>query len=88
MLDTFYGAATMHGMKEEEYFEKMGATNIENEQATRDYFRTNMEAIKVKENTVFILVDQWWRGIDSRSFGLLEVSLIDGVVVGYEDQVD
>ena len=82
-LDAFYGIATMHGLNEEEYFNQVPSRNIENEQFTRDYFNTNMNPVTVKENTVFILVDQWWRGIDSRDYGLLPIDKIEGIVKGY-----
>lgn len=84
LLDTFYGKATMHGLNEEEYFIKTDPKNITNEQSTREYFNTQMDAVTVQENTVFILVDQWWRGIDSRFYGTLPIEEIEGVVIGYE----
>jgi signal peptidase I len=34
---------------------------------------------------VFILVDQWWRGTDSRDFGPLSIKKIEGIVIGYEE---
>ena len=83
LLDTFYGIATMHGWNEEEYFNKVPSKNNPNEQLTRDYFNTNMNAVNVNENTVFILVDQWLRGTDSRDFGSLPIEEIEGIVVGY-----
>ena len=43
-----------------------------------------MEPIKVEENTVFVLVDMWWRGTDSKDFGLLPVKNIQGKVLGYK----
>ena len=42
----------------------------------------NMAAVTVKENTVFILVDQWWRGTDSQEFGPLPIDEIEGVIIG------
>jgi signal peptidase I len=42
----------------------------------------NMAAVTVKENTVFILVDQWWRGYDSREYGPLPVEEIEGIITG------
>lgn len=83
VLDTFYGRAVMHGMDEETYFEKMNPSNIVDEQSSRDYFNTNMEPIIVEEDTVFVLVDQWWRGTDSKNFGLLPLERVQGKVLGY-----
>ena len=81
-LDTFYGKATMHGLGEEEYFKKTPRSAIGNETSTREYFNMNMAAVTVKENTVFILVDQWWRGTDSREFGPLPIDAVEGVIIG------
>lgn len=84
-LDTFYGKATMRGLDEEEYFIQTDPKNIANEQRTREYFSTQMDTVTVQENTVFILVDQWWRGIDSRFYGNLPIEEIEGVIIGYEE---
>ena len=73
------------GLNEEEYFKNVPSRNIANEQLTRDYFNTNMNAVNVKENTVFVLVDQWWRGTDSRDFGPLPIEKIEGIIVGYKE---
>ncbi|MHA6259047.1 signal peptidase I [Sporosarcina sp. CAU 1771] len=85
LLDTFYGKATMHGLGEEEYFKAVDSIVIEDEQGTRDYFNTNMDDVTVQENTVFVLVDQWWRGIDSRDYGTLPIEQIKGIVIGYKE---
>lgn len=82
MLDTFYGKATMHGLEEEEYFIKTPRSAIGNEKSTREYFNMNMASVTVKENTVFILVDQWWRGYDSREYGPLPIGEIEGIITG------
>nr|WP_255723364.1 signal peptidase I [Sporosarcina sp. ACRSL] len=81
-LDTFYGKATMHGLDEEEYFIKTPRSAIGNEKSTREYFNMNMASVTVKENAVFILVDQWWRGYDSREFGPLPIEEIEGIITG------
>lgn len=64
----------------------MNPSNIEDEQAIWDYFEMDMEPIEVEENTVFVLVDQWWRGVDSKDFGLLPLDRIEGKVLGYSSQ--
>ena len=84
-LDTFYGKATMHGLGEEEYFNTVSSSVIVNEQSTREYFNMNMAAVSVEENTVFILVDQWWRGYDSREYGPLPIGEIEGVIIGHAE---
>lgn len=83
-LDAFYGRATMHGLTEDAYFKKIDAKRIESEQQTRAYFNTDLKAVRVKENAVFVLVDEWWRGIDSQDFGLLPLTEIEGVIIGHE----
>ncbi|MBD7983769.1 hypothetical protein H9649_04185 [Sporosarcina sp. Sa2YVA2] len=82
MLDTFYGKATTRGFGEEEYFEVTPSSAIADEQATRAYFNMDMPAENVEVNTVFILVDQWWRGYDSREYGPLPIGEIEGVITG------
>ncbi|MDN4608778.1 signal peptidase I [Sporosarcina highlanderae] len=81
-LDTFYGKATVRGMGEEEYFKTAPKRNIS--QAWRDYFNMDVAPVIVKENTVYLLVDHWWRGTDSRDFGPLPIEKIEGIILGYE----
>ncbi|MCM3638462.1 signal peptidase I [Sporosarcina luteola] len=81
-LDTFYGKATMHGLSEEEYFNTVASSRIVDEQSIREYFNMDMAAVTVEENTVFILVDQWWRGYDSREYGPLPIGEIEGIIIG------
>ena len=84
-LEAFYAEATMRGLTEDAYFETMNPENIANEASTREYFHTNMEAITLKENEYFILVDQWWRGTDSRTIGPIQHDSIEGIIIGYEE---
>lgn len=83
-LDTFYGEATIFGMGEDQYFQNADLSRLESIESTRTYFNTNMEPIQVEEGTVFVLVDAWWRGTDSKDFGLLPVERIQGKVLGYQ----
>jgi len=82
-LDTFYGEATKTGATEEEYFEHADLSGVEDIDAVKRYFKTEMNPVHVEEGTVFVLVDQWWRGTDSKDFGLLPVERIQGTVLGY-----
>ena len=82
-LDTFYGVATSLGLTKEEYFETINLKNI-NKEEMENYFNTSMEPIKVEDNAVFVLVDMWWRGTDSKDFGLLPEENIQGKVLGYK----
>lgn len=82
-LETFYAKATKHGMDEEAYFAKMDTSTIENIEATKAYFATTMDPVHVIEDSLFVLVDQWWRGTDSREFGVLLQGHVEGKVLGY-----
>lgn len=84
-LDTFYAIPTMWGRGKEEYFKNMDSSDIANEKYLNDYFATSMQPVKVTENTIFVLVDQWWRGTDSKDFGLLPMASVVGKVLGYKD---
>lgn len=82
-LDTFYGVATSAGLTKQQYFETVNLNNINKEEMEK-YFNTSMDSIKVEKNTVFVLVDMWWRGTDSKDFGVLPVENIQGKVLGYK----
>lgn len=84
-LDTFYGEATVFGKGEEEYFEDADLSRINDIDWLKRYFKTEMNPVVVEEDTVFVLVDQWWRGTDSKNFGLLPVDQVEGKVLGYLD---
>ena len=82
-LEAFYSHATMRGMKEKKYFDAEDLSHIENKESTREYFHTSMVPIEVPTGSVFVLVDQWWRGTDSRDFGTLPIERIEGKILGY-----
>lgn len=86
-LDAFYSEATVRGMDEKAYFESLNNTNSQhvNDTVMKDYFATEMSEVSVQENTYFVLVDQWWRGIDSRTLGPIHIDKINGVILGYQD---
>lgn len=83
-LATFYSKATVRGMEEEEYFVKSNPASRASDEFWKEYFATNMDPVKVSENTIFVLVDHWWRGTDSREFGVLSFDRIEGKVLGYQ----
>lgn len=82
-LDTFYSKALSRGMEQEEYFEKVAPANRGDDEYWKEYFATTMEPVKVEENTVFVLGDNWWRSSDSRYFGVLPMENVEGKVMGY-----
>lgn len=84
ILNTFYGGATSFGLKKDEYFERVEAENVNIEEMEK-FFNTSMEPITVGENTVFVLVDTWWRGRDSREYGAIPMEELKGKVLGYEE---
>lgn len=83
-LNTFYAKALRNGMDEDVYFEGLTSINKAKEKAWRKYYSTSMKPVKVEEKTVFVLVDNWWRGHDSKNFGLLEIERIEGQILGYQ----
>ncbi len=85
-LETFYGRATRFGLNAEEYLKKVDKNSFVNEEAIRETFSISASLTHVKENEVYILVDQWWRGTDSRYFGALKQTEIIGVVLGFEEK--
>lgn len=83
-LDTFYSKALMTGMDEDEYFQNVNPANIVNKEAIREHFALTMEPVKIKEHTIFVLVDNWSRGVDSKEFGVLPTGNIEGKIMGYK----
>ncbi|WP_052344297.1 signal peptidase I [Bacillus ndiopicus] len=86
-LATFYGEAIQFGMNKEQWYarEHEKKQTKEQEQQTKDYYNLAMPAITIEEGTIFVLVDAWWRGYDSRRFGLISVDAVRGIVLGYEE---
>lgn len=83
-LDTFYSKALSRGRNEEEFFKESNPANRAPDEYWKEYFATSMNPVKVEENTIFVLVDNWWRGVDSRDFGVLTIDNIEGKVLGYK----
>ncbi|WP_203247199.1 signal peptidase I [Sporosarcina beigongshangi] len=80
-LEAFYSIPTVRGMAMEEYFEKVSSQNT---MMNEEDFQENMESILVPEGSVFVLGDQWWRSVDSRHFGPISLSDVEGKVLGYD----
>lgn len=83
LLQTFYGVATSGGLTKDEYFARVTAENV-NIKEMEKYFQTSMDAIEVQEDTLFVLVDMWWRGKDSQELGLIPLDQVEGQIIGYE----
>lgn len=83
-LDTFYSKALNKGIGQKEYFEKVDPANRGDEESWKEYFATTMEPVKVEENTLFVLGDNWWRSVDSKDFGVLPMDNVEGKVLGYK----
>lgn len=83
-LDTFYSEARRLGLNMEEWFEPNDESSMEiiNSKSEED-FKENMKAVKIPDDSVFVLSDDWFRGTDSRYFGPLKLSTIEGKVLGY-----
>ncbi|WP_438314573.1 signal peptidase I [Sporosarcina sp. FA9] len=80
-LDTFYSKLLWAGMNEKEFHVKRA--NRGDDEATKKYFATTMEPVKVEENTIFVLSDNGARGVDSRDFGVLPMNSVEGKILGY-----
>jgi len=83
-LNTFYSKALRNGMNEDLYFEGLTSINKSKEKAWRKYYSTSMKPVNVEKKAVFVLVDNWWRGHDSKNFGLIEIKNIEGQILGYQ----
>ncbi|WP_081797018.1 signal peptidase I [Bacillus ndiopicus] len=86
-LDAFYGEATKFGMNKEQWYaqENKRPQTKEQEKQTKAYYNLAMSKVTVEEGTAFVLVDAWWRGSDSRNFGLIPMETVKGIVLGYEE---
>ncbi|RDU36492.1 signal peptidase I [Neobacillus piezotolerans] len=78
-LEAFYAKKRRAGHDMEAYLAK----DLPNSTITEKDFKENMPRIKIPDSAVFVLSDDWFRGTDSRNFGPLNVSAIEGKVLGY-----
>ncbi len=83
-LDTFYSKALSRGRNDEEFFKESNPATRASDEHWKEYFATSMDPVKVEENTVFVLGDNWWRSADSRYFGILPMENVEGKVLGYK----
>lgn len=81
-LDAFYGSARNHGMNEEEYMEWANEKG-EDPRRFNDYFHQNVKEIAIPHEHYFVIGDNWWRSVDSFTFGPIHSKNIVGTVIGY-----
>lgn len=77
-LDTFYGSFHHRGMDFDQYLKWREETNQADE-----YDKPAFLELTVPADHVFLLGDDWFRGIDSRVFGPMPIENIRGKVLGY-----
>ncbi|MFC4409637.1 signal peptidase I [Chungangia koreensis] len=82
-LDTFYGYTQALGRNMDEWFELDKNSDAFESFATEKDFKINTEPITVPKTSVFVVSDYWMRGTSSIDFGPIEVSKIEGKVLGY-----
>ncbi|MBB4826292.1 signal peptidase I [Sporosarcina luteola] len=80
-LDTFYSYPTFRGMRKDEYLK---TNDVSKSSLTKKDFEEDMDTIEIPEDSVFVMGDQWSRSVDSRLFGPLSISEIQGLAIGYE----
>jgi signal peptidase I len=77
-LVAFYGESRRLGRNMEEWLENNSSSNL-----TEEDFNVDMEPTQVPESSVFVLSDDWIRGASSINFGPVDISEIEGKVLGY-----
>ncbi|WP_409270320.1 signal peptidase I [Neobacillus sp. SCS-31] len=78
-LESFYAKKTRSGQDMKTYL----SHDLPHSSITEEDFKEDMGPIKVPQSAVFVLSDDWFRGTDSRHFGPLDISAIEGKVLGY-----
>ena len=87
LLDTFYGRAHRLGHDLDSLKKSLESTDLEehireNIKNNVNYFQQLiMNEIKISENSVYLVDDDWFRSIDSRLFGSLPTDNIEGKVL-------
>ncbi len=92
-LIAFYGKLRWWGMDKEDYNtlrkEDKDYNEICDENCVErylDYFDSNVKEITLSEHEIFVLGDNSIRSIDSRTFGPLQINLVVGKVLGYQEK--
>lgn len=83
-LETFYGQKNKYGFTKEEYikFNKEEDPSFSLSKEELVFFNESMEEIQLSKQQIFVIGDNWWRGVDSRLFGPLALDAIEGKVIG------
>lgn len=79
-LDNFYSFPTFRGQSEDEYVKSSAASTLTLNMKEFE----NMEPIQIPKGSVFVIGDKWSSSIDSRLFGPLSISEIQGRLVEYD----
>lgn len=86
----FYGRVNKYGFTEEDYvaFMKEKDPGYVMSDLDRQLFGTDMKKIRIPDDNYFVINDNWWRSVDSRSFGPVPANRIIGKVVGVSRDYD
>ncbi|WP_059170748.1 signal peptidase I [Bacillus sp. FJAT-27445] len=78
-LEAFYAKKRRGGLDMAAYLAKKLPHSYINEED----FKEDMPSIKIPDSAIFVLSDDWFRGTGSQDFGPLDISAIEGRVLGY-----
>ncbi|WP_316569944.1 signal peptidase I [Neobacillus sp. YIM B06451] len=78
-LEAFYAKKRRAGLDMKAYLAK----KLPHSYITEEDFKEDKGPIRVPESAVFVLSDDWFRGTDSRYIGPLDISAVEGKVLGY-----
>lgn len=83
-LEAFYGQKNKYGFTKEEYikFNKEEDPSFSLSEEELVFFNESMDEIQLSKGQIFVIGDNWWRGVDSRLFGPLEQDAVEGKVIG------
>ncbi|WP_240035291.1 signal peptidase I [Neobacillus notoginsengisoli] len=78
-LEAFYAKKSRLGMDMNTYFAK----KIDHSNITKKDFKEDMAPVKIPNESFFVVSDDWFRGTSSKDFGPVNISAIEGKVLGY-----
>ncbi|MCT1403711.1 signal peptidase I [Paenibacillus sp. p3-SID867] len=83
LLDAFYGNARNKGFTQEQY-KAWAEENGKDPTRFKEYFTKKFKEISIPSEHYFLIGDNWWRSIDSFSFGTVPREKLIGKVIGYK----